>query len=686
MKRVFAYIGVSTVLTDFVLCLVPNKYSEFLIYVIIGLAAVLIASLVLHKNARSKAFVICIASCLFASVLFSYNYYFNVKPVFDLDSESFYCEFYVTENTNGFCKAKVTKVYGDDEQKAFKTNLFLENNEEVEIYRKYVGKLDFDINADNPFEANGSYADRIFITSRCSNILYVRDEVISPRKYIQLVREDIFNRLNCILESEYAGLSSAFLTGDKKNIDNNIRNTFYLIGASHIIAVSGLHLSVITGVFLLILKKMRVNKKLSCIISIFLVILCMSIADFSGSVTRAGIMMIVLFASSLVDMRSDGANSLGLSSFLICFNPYGFTDVGTVLSTVCVFAALVVYPLFSVKFRVKYKDPLSKTPSERVYQLINKVLSLFFTSLVISMVSLPVSYLFFDSTSIISPVANIFIIPFGSICVVLSFLCYVVSLTKIGFLIKFFSFLIVGAENILIETANLFSSVDNVKIGLDYRIGVVFAGIFVLIAVGVFMGNRRSIRFAAILSVFVFVVCFLSIGIYDKNSAKIYVSQHGAFVMTYNDTTIVSNIKHENDYYDIKDYLERNSLDIDYLLCKSDEKYYSQLSNNLEVSNLICDEFNDTILKYTEKKNLEVRTAYKIKVDDNVLVYYVNGGVTVNINGFTMSNFDSSCTSYVNNDVIIDSKGRISLENSAVVYTVSDADTFSVRRINRWQK
>lgn len=686
MKRIFAYIGTCTVLTDIILCLIPSEHCQILIFCTMGLAVLLIAGLLSVKNGQAKAVLLCIASCFFACLIFSSNYFLNVKPVQNLNNKTAYCQFYITsQNSNGSYEVKVTKVNGNDDVDKFNTTVYFEDSN-LSFYKEYAGRFEFFINSDDPFNSYGSFADRNYINASCDEIKYIKKDVKSLRKILLNIREDINNRLNDTLGSYYGGFSTALLTGDKSNFDYNIKNIFYSVGASHITAVSGLHLSVITGMVLFLLRKLKVNKKVSSALCILLVLLCMGVADFSGSVTRAGIMMLVMFASSFFNMRSDGANSLGLSAFLISLNPYGFTDMGTVFSTVCVFAVVVVYPLFCAKYQLKYQDPLFKTNKEKFVEIIYKILSLFFTSLIVSLVSLPVSYFFFGSTVLISPLVNIFVMPFGSICVVLSFLCYIISLTHIGFLINCISFLTVGTQTLLINTADFFSSFDNLKITFDYRFGVVLAGAFVLIGIGVLTGRKSSIRLAALLSVFMCIICSVTIGIYDRNSAKIYVADNGAFVMTYNDTTVVSNINNKNDYYKIRNYLQNNCLDIDYLICKSDDKYFSTLSNDVGVSTLICDEFNDTILKDTRKQNLEVHTAYKVKIDDGVFIYFVNGGVTMDIKGFTMSNFDSSCTSYVCDGRITDSVGTVNLKNSPVVYTVDDANTFKVRRINRWQK
>ena len=142
MKRVFAYVGASVALTDFVLYLVPSKSSSILIYVTIGLALLFAASLVVQTKRQVKAIVLCVATCFFTCFLFTANYYVNVKSVYELDSKSAYCSFYVTEENGNSYKVKVNKIYNFD-KKPFNTSMYASSDMKLEPYREYIGKLEF---------------------------------------------------------------------------------------------------------------------------------------------------------------------------------------------------------------------------------------------------------------------------------------------------------------------------------------------------------------------------------------------------------------------------------------------------------------------------------------------------------------------------------------------------------------
>lgn len=89
-------------------------------------------------------------------------------------------------------------------------------------------------------------------------------------KYVVYLRKHISNTMVSYLGNYLGGLSVALTTGSKKLLNDSIKSAFTTLGISHLTAVSGLHLSVITGVLLFILRKFRVNKRISSVISILI--------------------------------------------------------------------------------------------------------------------------------------------------------------------------------------------------------------------------------------------------------------------------------------------------------------------------------------------------------------------------------------------------------------------------------
>ena len=86
-------------------------------------------------------------------------------------------------------------------------------------------------------------------------------------KLIINARKGVKNRLGVIPGDEGA-LSKALLIGDKSDISPNLYNDFRISGVSHLMAVSGLHLSAVSGFILFILKRLRIKDKAAAVITI----------------------------------------------------------------------------------------------------------------------------------------------------------------------------------------------------------------------------------------------------------------------------------------------------------------------------------------------------------------------------------------------------------------------------------
>ncbi|MGL4363815.1 MAG: ComEC/Rec2 family competence protein [Bacteroidales bacterium] len=162
------------------------------------------------------------------------------------------------------------------------------------------------------------------------------------------------------LSGEHLSVLQALTLGDKSRLDTDLRKAYASAGAMHILAVSGLHVGIISmmlGFLLRPLEKRKRGKVLRGII----ILLCMwsyaLLAGLSASVLRATIMFTVLTIGTMLNRSSNTYNTLAFSAFLIAlFDPLCFYDTGFQLSYSAVLSILFfqprIYNLFYVKTRV----------------------------------------------------------------------------------------------------------------------------------------------------------------------------------------------------------------------------------------------------------------------------------------------------------------------------------------------
>ncbi len=147
------------------------------------------------------------------------------------------------------------------------------------------------------------------------------DPVIAPERktgvsgFFLRLRETMADRGREIFGSESA-LPLALILGIRDELPDETQSSFSDAGVAHILAVSGLHVSLLAGVLMLLLRKMHLSPlAILCVTGVFLLVYC-ALIGFSAPVVRASVLtMIVLFAP-LAKRRTDPLTSLA-AAFLI---------------------------------------------------------------------------------------------------------------------------------------------------------------------------------------------------------------------------------------------------------------------------------------------------------------------------------------------------------------------------------
>lgn len=151
--------------------------------------------------------------------------------------------------------------------------------------------------------------------------------------YPALWRQKLKDLIDASFPSDTAGFCKALLLGDKTGIDYETSTAFRLSGVSHVIAVSGLHVSILLGFVYLITGRRRV---LTSVIGIPVVLIFAAIAGFTPSIVRASIMQIVVMLAMLFNREYDPPSSLSFAALtMLVINPMVITSVSFQLSVGC---------------------------------------------------------------------------------------------------------------------------------------------------------------------------------------------------------------------------------------------------------------------------------------------------------------------------------------------------------------
>ena len=173
-------------------------------------------------------------------------------------------------------------------------------------------------------------------------------------------REGLLEHYRQVAENDeqYAVLAAMTL-GDKSALTKELRNTYSVAGASHILALSGLHLGIIY-MFLSMLTLGRRRQWLAQIIVVLGIWAFALLTGLSVSVVRSASMISLYAVFSLGGRRRSPLNLLCFTAMLmLVINPMTLYDVGFQLSFLSVAAILLFMPLFDLfKPKVVGRYPL----------------------------------------------------------------------------------------------------------------------------------------------------------------------------------------------------------------------------------------------------------------------------------------------------------------------------------------
>lgn len=152
------------------------------------------------------------------------------------------------------------------------------------------------------------------------------------------------------LSAEDRSVLSALTLGSRYGLSQPVRRLYATVGGSHVLALSGLHLSILVMVLMAVMKpfcRTRRGRMLSRLISIAFIWFFAFLTGASLSLLRAAVMYTMLTLFILQGRVSNGLNSLAVAAFvLLLISPQSLFDIGFQLSFLSVLSIMVLYPLY----------------------------------------------------------------------------------------------------------------------------------------------------------------------------------------------------------------------------------------------------------------------------------------------------------------------------------------------------
>jgi len=193
-----------------------------------------------------------------------------------------------------------------------------------EIGETFTGQVWIYPRSETRWQESSLYSNRIHLRGRLiAGNFHPSEKLLAETKAAKF-RKDVSRFISSILPNQQGALLCAVLTGDRSRLSSTSEQNLRRAGLSHILALSGLHLSVCAGLLscLPVLKSPRGRKVKSLLGILWIGIYCF----FTGapnSLLRAGGMWFLIFLSELLDRPYHNTNALGLSVLvLVLANPF----------------------------------------------------------------------------------------------------------------------------------------------------------------------------------------------------------------------------------------------------------------------------------------------------------------------------------------------------------------------------
>ena len=149
----------------------------------------------------------------------------------------------------------------------------------------------------------------------------------APERVVEFVRRALAARIDSALQQPAAGIARALVTGDQSNIEDAARTSMAAAGLAHVLAISGLHLSLVAGGVFIVLRMLLApwvrlggvvsTKRIAAAGGIIAALAYYAISGGSVAATRATIMIVLVFGAVIVGRRALTMRNVALAALIV---------------------------------------------------------------------------------------------------------------------------------------------------------------------------------------------------------------------------------------------------------------------------------------------------------------------------------------------------------------------------------
>ena len=439
--------------------------------------------------------------------------------------------------------------------------------------------------------------------------------VLKARRFM---RKRIYDRFE-----ENAAFVNAVVLGDKRDL-GELRTELNKAGLSHVLAVSGLHVGILSVALFLIFKMFLRNRNMSRVLLIIVLIFYGEICAWSPSVSRSVIMISLYLIAKIIQRKPNANNILAVSLIIITIvQPHQIFSAGFQMSFTAVFVLLNIIP----------KVRLIRTTKEEIAllsfgkRIVNGILILMLSSFFLSIFLAPITLYHFHTFNLNGIVGNIIGIPMITMLLPLSFIIIVLPSIPLlltiyrgsfELLYRFFSFW----KELTVQVPMHF---DFIKFSI-FQVVLTYSGL--VFTLFVFKTKKKKYKFVFLGIVIALFSLVLQINRTEKDQLKLTFFDCGlgdlALIETPDNTTIMVDMgptEKSSKYFtrSALPYFQSNGIsELDYaVITHAHDDHYGgifSVFDELKVNNIVVtDEFQtrkvwDKIAPYIKEDNCKIIT------------------------------------------------------------------------------
>ena len=376
-----------------------------------------------------KIFSIIIVVLLILIIIYDIYFVFKFDTIYEEESEiSFVGEIIsLPEKKENYNRYIIKTIYNSKIKNSKNTNMIAYIKEDIILFPGDIIKINGKFNKAQSKRNYGGFNYRNYLKQKkVYGIVYVDNVSIIENKFdiyniLGKVKKSINDKINLLYKNQENSFLKSILIGESEELEDEIKENFRKSSLSHILAISGMHISYIVLALKFILEKTIKRKKLENNIIIIFLVFFSILTGLKPSCIRACTMYSFILLCENMYRKNNVKLSIILTFFiLILFNPYNIFSVGLWLS----FMGTIGIILFSDLF----------------YKLSERIIKKHIND----------SFRKNNTIKVILYIINIFVICFSAQILIFPIMIYVYNSFSLSFFISnFFSSFLIGPVLIL---------------------------------------------------------------------------------------------------------------------------------------------------------------------------------------------------------------------------------------------